>query len=87
MSDSLRNKFIVGLADDEAGQRAYASARHVTASATALTVQASQVVVGSATTARLGFFGAAATDRATSASVTDYASLKVYLQNIGLVGT
>lgn len=86
MSDSLRNKFVVGLADDEAGQRAYAAARHVTASATALTVQASQVVLGSATTAQLGFFGAAATNRPSASAITDTATMKTALQNLGLIG-
>lgn len=87
MSEPLRNKLIVGLADIDAGQAVYAASRHVTASATALTVQAPQVVVGSATTSLLGFCGAAATTRASSASVTDYASLKVALQNYGLIGS
>jgi hypothetical protein len=87
MTDTLRNKLIVGVADNDAGQALYAAARHVSANATALTVQAPQVVVGSATTSQLGFFGAAVTSRAASAAVTDYLSLKVVLQNYGLIGS
>ena len=89
MSDSLRNKIIVGLADDDAGKAVYAGVRHSTADATAVTVGAStaNVVIGSGTTSRLGFFGAGATSRATAGQVTDFATLKTYMQNIGLIGT
>ena len=44
------------------------------------------VVVGSKTTETLGFFGATGVVQPTAASVTDYASLKVALQNLGLIG-
>jgi len=89
MPDAYRNKLIVGLADDDAGQRVYAGTRHLTASAAAVPVGAStaNVIVGSGTTSNIGFFGAAATGRVPSASVTDVTSLKTALQNYGLIGT
>ena len=44
------------------------------------------VIIGYSPTETLGFFGILGVTQPTSASVTDYASLKVALQNLGLVG-
>ena len=46
----------------------------------------SEVKVGS-TDGKVGFFGKAPIAQPTSASVTDYASLKVALQNLGIIGS
>lgn len=85
MSD-YRAKLVVGLADEAIGARLHDAVRHVSGSATAMTVSATNLAVG-ASTSNIGFFGAAVTARAASAAVTDYASLKVALQNYGLIGT
>jgi hypothetical protein len=44
------------------------------------------VKLGTTAANKLGFFGTAGVVQPTSASVTDYASLKVALQNMGLIG-
>lgn len=44
-------------------------------------------IVANATTETLGFYGNAGVAQPTSASVTDYASLKVALQALGLIGS
>lgn len=42
--------------------------------------------VGYTATETVGFFGSTGTAQPTSASITDYASLKVALQALGLIG-
>ena len=44
------------------------------------------VKVGERATQTIGFFGSTGVTQPTSASVTDYASLKVALQALGLIG-
>lgn len=45
------------------------------------------VKIGLKTSETLGFYGATGVVQPTSASVTDYASLKVALQALGLIGS
>ena len=45
------------------------------------------VQVGNSPAETLGFFGSVGVVQPTSASVTDYASLKVALQALGLIGS
>jgi hypothetical protein len=77
MSD--KNKIIIGLADQSVGAKVGNIVSNVTASGTALTVGTS---AGS-----VGFFGTTPAAQATSAAVTDFASLKSALQSYGLVGS
>ena len=77
MSDS--NKIIIGLADSVVGQKLGNIVSNVTASS-------SSVTVGGAA-GSVGFFGTTPTTQATSAAVTDFASLKTALQAYGLVGS
>lgn len=44
-------------------------------------------IIANKTTETLGFYGNAGVVQPTSASVTDYASLKVALQALGLIGS
>jgi hypothetical protein len=74
-----RNQLIIGLANQQLANTIWDELQHLSGTTNALTIGAS--------TAVLGFFGATGSTRATSAAVTDYASLKVALQNYGLVGT
>lgn len=83
---TLRNKLIVGLADETVGQRVADAIQHVTGNTDALTAGATTTRIGVAG-GTVAFFGGTGSTRATSAAVTDFASLKVALQNYGLVGT
>jgi hypothetical protein len=83
---SLKAKLIIGLADEEIGSRVADSLQHLTGVTNALTVGATTTRVG-VTGGTVAFFGGTGSTRATSAAVTDFASLKVALQNYGLVGT
>ena len=74
-----RNQLIIGLANQQLANTIWDDLQHLTGTTNALTIGASTAVIG--------FFGATGSTRATSAAVTDYASLKVALQNYGLVGT
>jgi len=74
-----RNQLIIGLANQQLANTIWDELQHLSGSSTGLTIGASTAVIG--------FFGATGSTRATSAAVTDYASLKVALQNYGLVGT
>jgi hypothetical protein len=82
----LKAKLIVGLADEEIGSRVADAIQHVTGSAAALTVGATTTRVGVAG-GTVAFFGGTGSTRATSAAVTDFATLKTALQNYGLIGT
>jgi hypothetical protein len=90
---SLRNKLIVGLADEEAGSRVAAVASAVESLASAVTGSPADVTVAGTVTrvaasgGTLAFFGVTGSARATSAAVTDFATLKTALQNYGLIGT
>lgn len=82
----FRAKIVVGLADEEVGNRVADSLQHVTGSAAALTVGSTTLRLG-VTGGTVAFFGGTGSTRATSAAVTDFASLKTALQNYGLIGT
>ncbi len=82
----LRAKLIVGLADEEIGGRVANVIQHTTGTSSALTVGATTTRVG-LSGGTVGFFGGAGSAQATSAAVTDYASLKVALQDYGLIGS
>ena len=84
--DAIRQKIIIGLADVQAGEEIGAVVRHTTGTATALTIGATTLRLG-VTGGTLAFFGGTGSTRATSAAVTDFASLKTALQNYGLIGT
>jgi hypothetical protein len=82
----LRAKLIVGLADEEIGGRVADVIQHATGTASALTVGATTTRIG-VTGGTVAFFGGTGSTRATSAAVTDFATLKTALQNYGLIGT
>jgi len=82
----FRAKLIVGLADEEIGGRVADVLQHATGTASALTVGATTTRVG-VTGGTVAFFGGTGSTRATSAAVTDFATLKTALQNYGLIGT
>lgn len=84
--DAIRQKIIIGLADVQAGDEIGNVVRHTTGTTNALTIGATALRLG-VTGGTMGFFGHTGTARPTSAAVTDYASLKTALQNIGLIGT
>lgn len=81
-----REKLIIGLADSQIGNQLWDELQWMSGSSNAVTIGATNtnVAVSGGT---LAFFGATGSTRATSAAVTDYASLKVALQNYGLIGT
>lgn len=83
---TLRNTLIVGLASDQFGNQVADVFQNLTGTTSALTVGATTTRVG-VTGGTVAFFGGTGSTRATSAAVTDFASLKVALQNYGLVGT
>ena len=82
----FRAKLIVGLADEEIGGRVADVLQHATGTASALTVGATTTRIG-VTGGTVAFFGGTGSTRATSAAVTDFATLKTALQNYGLIGT
>lgn len=84
--DSVRQKIIIGLADEQAGNEIGNVVRHTTGTSSALTVGASTLRLG-VTGGTVAFFGGTGSTRATSAAVTDFATLKTALQNYGLIGT
>jgi hypothetical protein len=83
---SLKAKIIIGLADEEIGSRVADAIQHVTGVSNAVTVGATSTRVGVAG-GTVAFFGGTGSELATSAAVTDFASLKTALQNYGLIGT
>jgi hypothetical protein len=82
----FRAKLIVGLADEEIGGRVADVLQHATGTASALTVGATTTRLG-VTGGTVAFFGGTGSTLATSAAVTDFATLKTALQNYGLIGT
>jgi len=84
--DSVRQKIIIGLADEQAGNEIGNVVRHTTGTSNALTVGASTLRLG-VTGGTLAFFGGTGSTRATSAAVTNFDTLKTALQNYGLIGT
>jgi hypothetical protein len=82
----FRAKLIVGLADEQDGGRVADVLQHATGTASALTVGATTTRLG-VTGGTVAFFGGTGSTRATSAAVTDFATLKTALQNYGLIGT
>jgi hypothetical protein len=83
---SLKTTLIIGLADEEIGSRVADAVQHVTGASDAVTVGATSTRVGVAG-GTVAFFGGTGSTRATSAAVTDFATLKTALQNYGLIGT
>ena len=84
--DSVRQKIIIGLADAQAGDEIGNVVRHTTGTANALTVGSTTLRLGVAG-GTVAFFGGTGSTRATSAAVTDFATLKTALQAYGLIGT
>ena len=84
--DSIRQKIIIGLADVQAGDEIGNVVRHTTGTTNALTIGATTLRLG-VTGGTVAFFGGTGSARATSAAVTDFATLKTALQAYGLVGT
>lgn len=82
----LRAKLIIGLADEEIGGRVADVIQHATGTSSALTVGATTTRLGLAG-GTVAFFGGTGSTQATSAAVTDFATLKTALQNYGLIGT
>lgn len=84
--DSIRQKIIIGMADVQAGDEIGNVVRHTTGTTNALTIGSSSLRLG-VTGGTVAFFGGTGSARATSAAVTDFATLKTALQAYGLVGT
>lgn len=84
--DSIRQKIIIGLADVQAGDEIGNVVRHTTGVTNALTIGSTTLRLG-VTGGTVAFFGGTGSARATSAAVTDFATLKTALQAYGLVGT
>ena len=84
--DSIRQKIIIGLADVQAGDEIGNVVRHTTGVTNALTIGSTTLRLG-VTGGTVAFFGGTGSTRATSAAVTDFATLKTALQAYGLVGT
>ena len=84
--DSIRQKIIIGMADVQAGDEIGNVVRHTTGTTNALTVGSTTLRLG-VTGGTVAFFGGTGSTRATSAAVTDFATLKTALQAYGLVGT
>jgi hypothetical protein len=84
--DSIRQKIIIGLADVQAGDEIGNVVRHTTGTTNALTIGSTTLRLG-VTGGTVAFFGGTGSTRATSAAVTDFATLKTALQAYGLVGT
>lgn len=83
---NVRRKIVIGLADQQAGDEVANVVRHTTGTTNALTVGSTTLRLG-VTGGTVAFFGGTGSALATSAAVTDFASLKTALQNYGLVGT
>lgn len=79
---SLKNKLIVGLADEEIGSRVADALQHVTGGTNALTVGATQVRVG-VSGGSVGFLGAAAT-AAQGVTLSNVTTVAQALINLGL---
>lgn len=90
---TLRNKLIVGLADETVGLRVADVIQHITGSTDSLTLAPSSVAVGATTvsvggtTSRLGFFGAAVTTRQTGVTAGNVTATQNALVNLGLIST
>jgi hypothetical protein len=82
-----RNQLIIGLANQQLANTIWDELQWLSGTTNALTVAATNTNVGLAG-GTVSFLGhTTGSTRATSAAVTDYASLKVALQNYGLIGT
>ena len=81
-----RAELIIGLANQQLANSIWDELQHLRGATNALTAGATNTYVG-VSGGTVGFFGVTGSTRATSAAVTDFASLKVALQNYGLVGT
>lgn len=83
---TLKNKLIVGLADEAIGSRVADALQHVTGGTNALTIGATSVRVG-VSGGSLGFFGAAVTARPSGVTVGNVTAVANALANLGLIGT
>lgn len=81
-----RVQLSIGLANQQLANTIWDDLQNITGTTAALSLAATNTNVG-VSGGTVGFFGATGSTRATSAAVTDYASLKVALQNYGLIGT
>lgn len=84
--DFVRQKIIIGMADAQAGDEIGNVVRHTTGTTNALTIGSTTLRLG-VTGGTVAFFGGTGSARATSAAVTDFATLKTALQAYGLIGT
>ena len=90
---SLKNKLIVGLADEDAGSRVANVIQHTTGSANALTISPATVTVGASTVSlgvsdgRLGFYGAAVTTKPSGVTLNSATAIANALANLGLIAT
>lgn len=85
MSD-YRAKLVVGLADEAIGERLHNAVRHVSGSATAMTVSATNLAVG-ASTSNIGFYGAAVTTKPSGVTLNSATAIAAALVNLGLIAT
>lgn len=81
-----RMQLAIGLANQQLANIIWDDLQNMTGTTNAHTIAATNTFIGTAG-GTLGFFGVTGATRATSAAVTDFATLKVALQNYGLVGT
>jgi ABC-type spermidine/putrescine transport system permease subunit II len=81
-----RSKLVIGLADSQLGNQLWDELQWMSGATNAVTVGATSTNLG-VSGGTLAFFGVTGATRATSAAVTDFATLKVALQNYGLIGT
>jgi hypothetical protein len=84
MSD-YRAKLIIGLADEQVGERLHNAVRHLSGAAAALTVSPTSLVLGTAG-GSIGFYGAAATVQSAAATV-NATTLVGILKNYGLLAS
>lgn len=85
-NDVVRQKIVIGLADQESADEINNVVRHTTGATNALTIGSTTLRLG-VSGGTVGFFGGNGAVRAASAAVTDFASLKTALQGYGLIGS
>lgn len=81
-----RAELAIGLANTRLANTIWDDLQNITGTTNALSFGATLTSVG-VSGGTVGFFGITGASRATSAAVTDFASLKTALQGYGLVGT
>lgn len=83
---SLKAKLVIGLADEEIGNRVANALQHVTGGTNALTVGATNVRVG-VSGGSVGFFGSAVTARPSGVTLNNATAIANALANLGLIAT